>query len=251
MSDDDFYHLALLPNDPTKITLISAVVDAKDPLLHQQLKSWREELDRHFAYAKLRDSPKDEGVFQKVVPPFLQPKPTGPSLADQREQQRLERRKNKQREAAEAPSPAPPSAREATVPARSKKRPREEEKGEPQLASVCLIAKEASAPRKTLSKFVKQTFRDPNQRGPQTPRIEHPGSEHDGKLLCFDFITVGVGCIHNPCRFFHADIDKQETKDVSPGYLRSLQKLLHHPQVSPHFKSTAKFVTHLAELGES
>ena len=107
MSDDDFYHLALLPNDPTKITLISAVVDAKDPLLHQQLKSWREELDRHFAYAKLRDSPKDEGVFQKVVPPFLQPKSTGPSLADQREQQRLERRKNKQREAAEAPSPAP------------------------------------------------------------------------------------------------------------------------------------------------
>ena len=83
---------------------------------------------------------------------------------------------------------------------------------------------------------------------PQTPKI--PKQNARDQPLCYEFITTGVGCKRGDrCNFFHADIEKQETKDLPPGILRTLQRALQHPQISPHFKGTTRFVDYLAELG--
>jgi hypothetical protein len=186
-------------------------------------------------------------------PPALSPVSALTALRQsQREEARRARRQSDRGSGAPAPAPAPtpapaPAPRPRPDSATSSTRtPRVtlEVPGET-VARQCLIAKQSRASPKILD-----IVRSAGPTAPTIPVIDQPGHPFHGKQLCFSYITDGDRGCHRRgnCRFAHLCLQCNDTRSLNPPIFRSMQRLVMHPNVTAHYRSTPPFVAFCTSL---
>ena len=239
------------------------------------LLDWRTAFDKHFSRSKLKGDIPSDGPFQHDAPPILRqpahldsPPPAYPQHRDQAQQpERRQRRRRRDRELDDRDAGGHHRHRQdfrdndrREVNDRDRNRRdidrRENDQRDnrrPQrgiipgetIARQCLIAKVSRDPP-TIIDLLRSIPVD----APSIPEVPQPDNPQRGQQICLSYMTHGGNGCHRRsyCRFAHLDLSDAGTRRLTPHFFRSLQRVLSHPAIRPHFKMTGPFVQFCSEL---